>query len=299
MDSEPALAEAQDDDDRHISCSMSTVALKLVRGAGGDAAVAELLEQAASRREPAYLENLDNWISQDEASALLGAGVQVTGDPSFARRVGEEMVGQHAGKQVATLLRSLGSVEAVLQTVAQTTAKLSAATELEAIEVGPGRAVLRAEAREGFTRLPVNCDWTTGLLAGTPIIFGLPLARVQESECQARGDAQCLYTVTWDAEQAAAAADPQQRVTAMEAQLRRCPSGCTASTRSPATWSRPRTSRRCCDAWSSARPTPCAPPATSSQCAPTRTPSCRSTARASTTGTRTRSHARRSPAITR
>ncbi|MGO9321250.1 MAG: diguanylate cyclase domain-containing protein [Solirubrobacteraceae bacterium] len=198
---------------------MSTVALKLVRGAGGDAAVAELLEQAASRREPAYLENLDNWISQDEASALLGAGVQVTGDPSFARRVGEEMVGQHAGKQVATLLRSLGSVEAVLQTVAQTTAKLSAATELEAIEVGPGRAVLRAEAREGFTRLPVNCDWTTGLLAGTPIIFGLPLARVQESECQARGDAQCLYTVTWDAEQAAVAADPQQRVTAMEAQL--------------------------------------------------------------------------------
>ena len=48
------------------------------------------------------------------------------------------MVGQHAGKQVATLLRSLGSVQAVLQAVAQTAAKLSTATELEAIEVGPG-----------------------------------------------------------------------------------------------------------------------------------------------------------------
>jgi len=219
MDREAALTEAQEDGDRHISCSMSNVALKLVRGQGGDAAVAELLGQAASKREAAYLENLDNWISQDEASALLGAGVRITGDPSFARRVGEEMVGQHAGKQVATLLRSLGSVEAVLQTVAQTAAKLSTATELEAIEVGPGRAVVRAAAREGFTRLPLNCDWTTGLLAGSPIIFGLPVARVQESECQARGGAQCLYTVTWDAEQAAVAADPQQRVTALEAQM--------------------------------------------------------------------------------
>ena len=110
-------------------------------------------------------------------------------------------------------------MEAVLQAVAQTAAKLSTATEMEAIEVGPGRAVVRAAAREGFTRRPLHCDWTTGLLAGSPILFGLPLAQVEESECQARGGAQCLYTVTWDAEQAAAAADPQQRVTALEAQL--------------------------------------------------------------------------------
>lgn len=222
-ESDPAFArqaaEARADDGRHISCSMTIVALKLVRAAGGEAAVAELLAQAGSARETAYLETLDNWISQDEASALLAAGVRVTGDPLFARRVGEEMVGQHAGKQVATVLRSLGSVEAVLQSVAQTAAKLSAATEMEAIEVGPGRALVKAAAREGFTRLPVNCDWTTGLLAGTPIIFGMPVARVHERECQARGGAQCLYTVTWDAEQAAVAADPQQRVTALEAQL--------------------------------------------------------------------------------
>jgi len=198
---------------------MTSVLLKLVRAHGGEQAVAELLRQAASKHDAAYLENLDNWISQEEANALQAAGVQVTGDPAFARRVGEDMVGQHAGKQVATLLRTLGSVEAVLTAVAQTTAKLSAATELEAVEVGPGRALVRAAARPGFTRNSLNCDWTTGLLASIPILFGLPLARVEEPECQARGDAQCLYTVTWDAQEAATAADPQQRVTALEAQL--------------------------------------------------------------------------------
>ena len=56
-------------------------------------------------------------------------------------------------------------------------------------------------------------------MPAVPTLFGLPPARIEESECQARGDAQCLYTVTWDAQEAATAADPQQRVTALEAQL--------------------------------------------------------------------------------
>jgi diguanylate cyclase (GGDEF)-like protein len=198
---------------------MTSVMLRLVRSDGGEAAVAQLLEGAESAREAAYLEKVDNWISLDEATALLGAGVEQTGDPMFARRVGENTLRQHAGTQVATVLRSLGSTQAVLQAVAQSAARISAVTKMEAIEAAPGRGVVSACAREGFTRLRLHCDWTTGLLAGLPILFGLPLAHVEESECQTRGDRQCLYTVTWDAEQAAAAADPQQRVTSLEAQL--------------------------------------------------------------------------------
>ncbi|HTA34534.1 MAG TPA: diguanylate cyclase [Solirubrobacteraceae bacterium] len=219
MDSEARPAEASGDADRHIGCSMSSVLLKLVRAQGGEEAVSAVLREAGANYDAAYLEDLDNWISQDEANALQAAGVHVTGDPAFARRVGEEMVGQHAGKQVATLLRSLGSVEGVLTAVAQTTAKLSAATELEAVEVGPGHALVKAAARSGFTRNALNCDWTTGLLASCPMLFGLPPARIEERECQARGGARCLYTVTWDAHEAATAADPQQRVTALEGQL--------------------------------------------------------------------------------
>jgi diguanylate cyclase (GGDEF)-like protein len=198
---------------------MTTVLVRLVRATGGERAVEELLRRAGCQREIAYLENADNWISQDESYALMQAGAQITGDPAFGRRVGEETVNQHAGKQVATLLRSLGSVEAVLQAIAQTAAKLTTTTELEAIEVAPGRAIVRAAARPGFNRNTLNCDLTVGLLTTTPGLFGLAPAHVHQSECQVHGGEQCLYTVTWDAEQAAAAADPQQRVTALEAQL--------------------------------------------------------------------------------
>jgi diguanylate cyclase (GGDEF)-like protein len=217
--SETTQATPSQDPRREIACSMTSVMLRLVRSTGGDRAVAELLERAGVEHEPSYLENVENWISLDQATAMFQAGVDLTGDPLFARRVGENTLRQHAGTQVATVLRSLGSTEAVLQAVAQSTARVSAVTKMEAIEASPGRGVVMACAREGFTRRRLHCDWTAGLLAGLPILFGLPLARVEESECQTRGDAQCLYTVSWDAELAEAAADPQQRVTSLEAQL--------------------------------------------------------------------------------
>jgi diguanylate cyclase (GGDEF)-like protein len=212
-------AQGSQDERREIACSMTSVMLRLVRSTGGESAVAELLERAGIEHEPSYLENVENWVSLDEATAMFQAGVELTGDPLFARRVGENTLRQHAGTQVATVLRSLGSTEAVLKAVAVSTSRVSAVTKMEAIEAAPGRAVVMACAREGFTRRRLHCDWAAGLLAGLPILFGLPLARVEESECQTRGDAQCLYTVSWDAELAAAAADPQQRVTSLEAQL--------------------------------------------------------------------------------
>jgi diguanylate cyclase (GGDEF)-like protein len=219
MIEEADLKTARVDTDRHICCTMTNVLLRLVRDARGGAAVTALLERAGTKHEASYLENVDNWISLDEACTLLEAGALETGDPTFARRVGESTLRQHAGTQVATLLRSLGSVEAILGAVAQTAAKFSTVTELEAVEVAPGRAVVTAVARDGFTRRTLLCEWTLGLLSAAPGLFGLPLARVEETECQARGGARCSYTVSWDADLAAVAADPQQRVTALEAQL--------------------------------------------------------------------------------
>jgi len=190
-----------------------------MRRENGEAAVARLLEHARARHEASYLEDVDNWISLDEVSALFEQSVLETGDLSFARRVGEQTLQQHAGTQVATLLRSLGSPEAILAAVAQTAAKFSTVTDLVALDVGPGHAEIKALAREGFTRRAVMCDWTAGMLSAAPVLFGLPAAHVSESECQARGGAQCLYRVSWDAELAAAAADPQLRVTELESQL--------------------------------------------------------------------------------
>src|SRR3954447_12159068 len=203
-----------------IACSMPSVLLRYVRSTLGDAAVAELLARAAVPYDAAFLDDVGNWIWHEEAVALFEAAADITGDDRIGSRVGELMVRQHAGTGVATLFRSLGSPQAVFEQLALAVTKFSTVTEMEPLEVGPGRAVVRSQAREGFTRTEHLCDWSMGMLSQPPVLFGLPSAVVEESSCQARGGDHCLYTITWDADQAASAADPQQLVTALEAQLR-------------------------------------------------------------------------------
>ena len=159
MEPDPARAGAERASGRHYTCTITNVALRLLREDGGEATVATVLERAGSARSVPYLEDIENWISVDELCELLEAAVAQTGDERFARRVGEEALRQHSGTQVATALRSLGSPEAVLNAVALATPKFSTTTELEALETRSGHAVIRAVAREGFPA--PRCNATT------------------------------------------------------------------------------------------------------------------------------------------
>jgi diguanylate cyclase (GGDEF)-like protein len=198
---------------------MSSALLRRVRVSCGEDAIAELLTRAGSSRTAAYLEDVGNWIDYEEVVALFEAAAELTGDRQIGRRAGEEMVAQHAGTAVATLLRSLGSPEAILEQVALTVTKFSTISAMEPMEVAPGRAVVRAFARPGFKRDRHLCNFTRGILCQTTVLFGLPPAAVEESQCQVDGAPECLYTVTWDASLAEDAADPKELVTALEAQL--------------------------------------------------------------------------------
>jgi diguanylate cyclase (GGDEF)-like protein len=202
-----------------VSCSMASTLLRHVRAARGEEGVHDLLATAGVDHPPAYLDDVANWIWYEEAISLFEAARTLLDDDKIARRIGEETVRQHAGTVVATGLRSLGSPEAIYEQLTVGVAKFSTVTAIEPVEVAPGRAVIRAQARPGFQRHRLLCDWTAGLMSQPPVLFGLPPAKVVESRCEARGDDHCLYTVTWDAERAAEAADPHELVTALEAQL--------------------------------------------------------------------------------
>src|SRR5258707_15862872 len=73
---------------KHLCCSMTSVLLRLVRDRCGESGVSALLAQAPTSHDTAYLENLENWISLDEACGLLEAGAQITGEETFAQQVG-------------------------------------------------------------------------------------------------------------------------------------------------------------------------------------------------------------------
>lgn len=205
--------------DHHFACTLSSVLVRRVRRLLGEEGVKDLLAQARSTRTPAYLDDLTNWISFDEAMALLRAGAELTGDAEIAGHVGEETIAQHAGTPVATLMRSLGSPEEIFRQITQAASKFTTASLLEAVDVSPGHAVLTARACEGFKRAREHCDWAKGLISQPTVLFGLPPATVTETACQVDGANACVYEVSWDADLAARNADPAEHVTLLESQL--------------------------------------------------------------------------------
>jgi diguanylate cyclase (GGDEF)-like protein len=202
-----------------VACSMPSMVLRHVRATLGPDVAEQIVRDSGVPYTVAHLDDVSNWIWYEDAMAIFESAAALTGDPRIAQRAGEQAVRQHAGTPVATLLRSLGSPEAILGQVALAATKFSTVTIMRAVEVGPGHATVECTVHAGIRRDRHACDFRIGLLSQPPALFGLPPAHVAETHCELRGDDCCRYQVTWDAEGAAMAADPHQLVTALEAQL--------------------------------------------------------------------------------
>jgi diguanylate cyclase (GGDEF)-like protein len=198
----------------------TTVALlvRMVRDLAGDAGVRAMLDVAGERRSIAVLEDVTVWSPYESVIRLFVAGSQATGESELGRLVGEQMLLQYRGTEVAALLRSLGSPGEVLRNVAESATKFSTATALEAVEIADESAIVEAWAVEGLERHRVMCDYTAGVLSEAPVLFGMEPAEVTEENCQARGDRRCRYVVRWDAS-SAPEASADRRIAFLEEQL--------------------------------------------------------------------------------
>ncbi len=184
-----------------VSGAVTGVVVRYVRARTGEFGVGQMLAAAGDSRPAQVLEDPRSWSSHDEALKLIIAAGEITGDPEIGRHIGEEILRQYDGTDVANLLRSLGSPAELLRNVTAAAAKFSTVSSLEPLEVGDAHAVVRAITRPGFIRHLQLCEFTKGLLSQVPVLFGMVPATVTESECQARGGRFCLYSVAWEAGQ--------------------------------------------------------------------------------------------------
>src|SRR5947209_14037457 len=201
-----------------FSCSLTAVLVNRVRRQAGEMGVERLLRDSGSPRTLDYVEDIGNWVSYDEAVALWEVGQAVTQDPLFARHVGGDAVRVLGSSSLSTMLRSLGSPEELVRKLAVASHRFSTAADLEAVEVRPGYAEIRATARKGLPRHSLHCQWTTGLLSTTTELFGLPPADVQEEACAAQGAEHCHYRITWAGDERDAP-DPAEEAAALQKRL--------------------------------------------------------------------------------
>ncbi len=193
-----------------VSGAVTSVIVRYVRERAGNDGITRVLALSGVRRPVPELEDPTQWSSYGEVSALIGAAGQVCSDADVARHLGEEILRQHDGTDVANLLRSLGSPKELLRNVAGAVAKFFTISSLEVLEIGGAHAILRAAPIPGHLRDVYQCDFTKGLLSQVPVLFGLVPATVTESECAARGGRFCLYSVGWEEHQWSSFVDERQ-----------------------------------------------------------------------------------------
>ena len=191
--------------------------VRYVRETLGEAGTRELLELAGSHRSADELSETTTWSSLDEWLGLLDAAERLTGDRDVGIPIGAQLLAQYSGTEVAALLRSLGSPGEVLRNVAITAAKYTTISVMEALEVEETRALICARNTNGQRRTRQSCNVTVGVLTQAPPLFGMAPARVEQLECEAEGDDQCLYRVTWDP--TTATSDAALRVEHLEREL--------------------------------------------------------------------------------
>jgi PAS domain S-box-containing protein len=113
------------------------------------------------------------------------------------------------------IVRLLGSPRLIFRHATRYNRLLKRYRDVKIHELGDNWVLLEDRYHDSAQKTPHDCDYTRGILAGIPTFFGLPLAKVEEIECQVAGstygprtwpdhprqDASgCLYRVEWPKE---------------------------------------------------------------------------------------------------
>lgn len=163
----------------------------------GQETIARLLAYAElSDREP-ELRDEASWFSFDTKIALWAAAEHVTGDAGIAEHVGRSALELGVANALKRGLRALGSPEFVFRNVVRANSKFNWAHSLEATALSRQRARLRYIDVSGVGYHRYDCEYTTGLLATVPQLFGLPAARIVHRRCGVLGDDGCEFDISW------------------------------------------------------------------------------------------------------
>jgi diguanylate cyclase (GGDEF)-like protein len=177
----------------------SRLILEFVEREGGGQAVEAVLARAGLADSKAELRDENCWFSYETKLALWRAAEEVLGDPKVAEHAGASALDFSVALGLKRALRALGSPEFVYRNIVRANSKFNWAHRLELVETGRTHVSLRYTDVSGVGYHRYDCDYTKGLLATIPQLFGLPPARVTHSVCGARGGPACEFEVDWTA----------------------------------------------------------------------------------------------------
>jgi diguanylate cyclase (GGDEF)-like protein len=175
----------------------SRLILAYVEREAGGQAIKRMLAQAGLADAEERLRDENHWFSYETKLALWRAAEEVLGDPDVAEHVGAAALDLSVAMGLKRTLRALGTPGFVYANVVRANAKFNWAHRLTVVDSGPEYVRMRYTDICGVGYHRYDCAYTSGLLATVPQLFGLPLARVAQPVCGARGGTWCEFDVRW------------------------------------------------------------------------------------------------------
>ena len=175
----------------------SRIIFAYVEREAGGRAVQQVLERAGLEAAEQELRDENCWFSHETKLALWNSAAEVLDDPEVSEHAGEAALDLSVAMGLKRALRALGTPAFVYGNVARANAKFNWAHELVVIESGHESVRMRYKDISGVGYHRHDCQYTKGLLATVPQLFGLPPARVEHPVCGARGAAWCEFDVSW------------------------------------------------------------------------------------------------------
>ncbi len=178
-----------------LSCRPAGCVLKYFRSKYGDHRLRDFIESTGMTLE--YLEDENNWISYSYFKSLLKALVDYTNDPNAPFEAGTYTAIKGLWGFLQSFYTLLGTPRSLYGMVVKYASLFSKNSKWDLVEVGENRATIRFSPLPGYPQDKNNCKNIQGQMAAIPTYWGLPLAKVMESQCAAQGSDSCVYEVSW------------------------------------------------------------------------------------------------------
>ena len=194
---------------KEISCRVTRTLLMYVRENNGGV-LGNLLD--GLELDEAYLSDVNNWVSHHFLQTLYRRMIDQQRDENAVYHMA--LASERFGSLgiLDRIVRLLGNPRLIYSQAPKYNKLLKLNGSVIIREIGDSWVLLEDRYHDSSQKTRYDCDYTRGILAGIPTMFGLPLADVEEVECQVgpetygrrswhdqptQGAPGCLYRVRW------------------------------------------------------------------------------------------------------
>jgi len=194
---------------KEISCRVTNTLLLHVRE-NNNGTIGSLLDGLPL--DEGYLSDTNNWVSHAFLQVLYAHMIDMLRDENAVYHM--TLASEHLGSLgiLDRIVRLLGSPKLIYSQAPKYNKFLKLNGSVFIHEIGDSWVVLEDRYHDSAQKTRFDCDYTRGILAGIPTMFGLPAATVEEIKCQVaherygrrawpdsppQGCTGCFYHVTW------------------------------------------------------------------------------------------------------